>query len=65
MLTPTRNMSPKSIFGRCDFDVPMATSFPRWRKCKRRLRSGRGWGPDGKFCYQHAALIERTGMIRA
>ena len=54
--TPTR-YDPK----RCHQDVPMKTAMLRYRQCKRRLPATGGYGPDGLYCYQHGAEIERRG----
>lgn len=43
---------------RCRFDVRMKTSMLRWRQCKKRLPAGGGYGPDGKYCYQHGVKVE-------
>ncbi len=44
---------------RCHFDVRMKTSMLRWRQCKKNLPANGGYGPEGKYCYQHGAQIER------
>ena len=43
---------------RCHADVPMKTSMLRYRQCKKKLPATGGYGPEGKYCYQHGAKIE-------
>lgn len=47
----------RALVNRCK---SMVGSYPRWRQCKRL----KGHGVDGKWCKQHAAIVNRM-ILRA